>query len=244
MSNSDYIFGIRAIIEAIRSGKTIDKIMIKKAANGELMQELLQLIKEEQLAFQSVPEQKLNRITQKNHQGAIAFLSPVPFQNFEEIITQTYERGETPFFLYLDQITDVRNFGAIVRTAECAGVHAIIVPEKGAAQINADAMKTSAGAMVHVPICKVRNPYNTMKTLQGNGFRIFAATEKAEEVYSTQSYTEPCTIVMGSEDTGIAPDIIRLADKLIKIPVLGKIQSLNVSVATGIILYEVVKQRQ
>jgi 23S rRNA (guanosine2251-2'-O)-methyltransferase len=244
MENSDYIFGIRPIIEAIRSNKTIDKILIKKGLKGELSLELNEIIRENQINTQIVPEEKLNRITRKNHQGVIAFISPVPFYDLDEIIARTYEKGYTPFFLYLDQITDVRNFGAIVRSAECAGVHAIIIPEKGAAQIGGDAVKTSAGALHIVPICKVRNPSKTLVNLQENGIRLFAATEKAVSDYSEMDYKVPCTIVMGSEDKGISPEIIKIADELIKIPVMGKIESLNVSVAAGILLFEVVKQRK
>lgn len=243
MSNNDFIFGIRAVIEAIRSGKTIDKVLVKKGLAGELFQELNELIKENHLNMQSVPEQKLNRVTRKNHQGVIAFVSPVPFYDFNEIITRVYENGETPFILYLDQITDVRNFGAIVRSAECAGVHAIIIPEKGSAQINADAIKTSAGAINYVPICKVRSAHHTLITLQESGLKIFAATEKAQNIYSLGDYTTPCVVVMGSEEDGISNEILKIADELIKIPILGKIESLNVSVATGVILFEVVKQR-
>ena len=243
MGNTNFIFGIRAVIEAIRSGKTIDKLLIKKGLQGELYKELLTLIKENKLNTQTVPEEKLNRITRKNHQGVLAFISPVPFYDLDEIITRTYESGESPFFLYLDQVTDIRNFGAIVRSAECAGVHAIIVPEKGSAQINADAIKTSAGALHSVPICKVRNGKNTLTVLRENGIVIFAATEKAVSVYSDFNYSVPCTIVMGSEESGIADDLLTTADELIKIPLKGKIESLNVSVAAGILLFEVVKQR-
>lgn len=243
MDNKDFIFGIRAIIEAIRADKTIDKILIRKGLTGELFLELNELIHDHKLNYQIVPEEKLNRITLKNHQGVIAFISPVPFYDLDEIIARTYEKGYTPFFLYLDQITDVRNFGAIVRSAECAGVHGIIVPEKGSAQINGDAVKTSAGALHVVPICKVKNPEKTLKNLQQNGIRLFAATEKARDNYFKSDYTVPCTIIMGSEDKGIAPEIIRIADELVKIPINGRIESLNVSVAAGILMYEVVKQR-
>lgn len=244
MNKSDYIFGIRAVIEAIRSGKTIDKLLVKKGLQGELFKELSELIKEYQLHYQSVPEEKLNRITRKNHQGVIAFVSPVAFYDFDEMVTRTFENGETPFLLYLDQITDVRNFGAIVRSAECSGVHAIIVPEKGSAQINADAIKTSAGALNYVPICKVKSAHNAIKTLQASGLKVFAASEKAVKDYSDCDYKMPCVIVMGSEEFGISNEILSLADELVKIPILGKIQSLNVSVATGVLLYEIVKQRQ
>ena len=243
MSSNDFIFGIRAVIEAIRSGKTIDKLLIKKGLSGDLSKELYEIIKEEGIVHQPVPEQKLNRVTRKNHQGVIAFISPVPFQDIEEIITRTYEKGHSPFLLYLDKVTDVRNFGAIVRSAECAGVHAIIVPEKGAAQINADAVKTSAGALHIVPICKVKNGKNTLLNLQKNGIKVFAATEKAVSLYSDFEYKEPCAIVLGSEEDGISEDLLIIADELIKIPIIGKIESLNVSVAAGILLFEVVKNR-
>jgi 23S rRNA (guanosine2251-2'-O)-methyltransferase len=244
MENNDFIFGFRPIIEAIRSNKTIDKILIKQGLKGDLSIELNEMIRENQINIQVVPEEKLNRITRKNHQGVIAFISPVPFYDLDEIIARTYEKGYTPFFLYLDQITDVRNFGAIVRSAECAGVHAIIIPEKGAAQIGGDAVKTSAGALHIVPICKVRNPARTLVNLQENGIRIFAATEKAASDYSDMDYKVPCTIVLGAEDKGISPEIIKIADELVKIPIMGRIQSLNVSVAAGVLLYEVVKQRK
>jgi 23S rRNA (guanosine2251-2'-O)-methyltransferase len=244
MSNSDYIFGIRPIIEAIRSGKEIDKILVKKGLQGELFIELNELILEHQLHHQLVPEEKLNRITRKNHQGVIAFISPVPFYDPEEIITRTYENGETPFLIYLDQITDVRNFGAIVRNAECAGVHAILVPEKGSAQIGADAIKTSAGALHIVPVCKVKNPQKTLTTIQKNGIKIFAASEKAANDYTQSDFTVPTLLVMGSEDQGISAEILKIADELIKIPVMGKIESLNVAVASGILMYEVVRKRK
>jgi len=244
MNDSDFIFGIRPIIEAIRSGKEIEKILVKKHLQGELFAELNELIQEFRLHAQLVPEEKLNRITRKNHQGVIAFISPVPFYDPEEIITRTYEKGETPFLIYLDQITDVRNFGAIVRNAECAGVHAILVPEKGAAQIGADAVKTSAGALHIVPVCKVRNPFMTLSTIQKNGIKIFAASEKAESDYTQPDFSVPTMLVMGSEDQGISAEILKIADEYIKIPVMGKIESLNVAVASGILMYEVVRKRR
>lgn len=243
MGNTNYIFGIRAVIEAIRSDKTIDKLLIQKGLQGELSKELFELVKEHSLGHQLVPVQKLNRVTRKAHQGVIAFISPVPFYDIDEMIARTYESGESPLFLFLDQITDVRNFGAIVRTAECAGVHAIIVPEKGAAQINADAVKTSAGALHTLPVCKVKNPLQTIKNFRNNGINVYAATEKAEALYHAPDYSTPTVIVMGSEETGISDEILRNCDQMIKIPVKGKIESLNVSVATGIILYEAVRQR-
>jgi 23S rRNA (guanosine2251-2'-O)-methyltransferase len=244
MESIDYIFGIRPIIEAIRSGKEIEKLLVKKGLQGELFAELDELIHEHQLHYQLVPEEKLYRITRKNHQGVIAFISPIPYYDPEEIITQTYEKGETPFLIYLDQVTDVRNFGAIVRNAECTGVHAILVPEKGSAQIGADAIKTSAGALNIVPVCKVKNPYKTLTTIQKNGIKIVAASEKAENDYTQPDFTVPTLIVMGSEDQGISAEILKIADEFIKIPVMGQIESLNVAVASGILMYEVVRKRK
>ncbi len=243
MGNSNFIFGIRSVIEAIRSDKTIDKLLIQKGLQGDLFKELFELVKEHGLSHQLVPVQKLNRVTRKAHQGVIAYISPVAFYDIDEIIARTYESGESPFFLFLDQITDVRNFGAIVRTAECAGVHAIIVPEKGAAQINADAVKTSAGALHVVPVCKVKNTMQTIMNFKNNGINVYAASEKAQTTYNVPDYTTPILIVMGSEESGISDDILRHCDQMIKIPVKGKIESLNVSVATGIILFEAVRQR-
>ncbi|MBN2806185.1 MAG: 23S rRNA (guanosine(2251)-2'-O)-methyltransferase RlmB [Prolixibacteraceae bacterium] len=241
--NNDFIFGIRAVIEAIHSGKNIDKILVRKGLQGELFQELDELIASNRLHYQLVPEEKLNRITRKNHQGVIAFISPVTFFDYEEMVTRTFEQGETPFFLFLDQITDVRNFGAIVRSAECAGVHAIVIPEKGSAQINADAVKTSAGALHYVPVCKVKNAHKTVSALKQLGMKVFAVTEKGNKAYYSSNFSVPCVLVMGSEESGISTELLALADEMINIPLLGKIGSLNVSVATGIILFEVVKQR-
>lgn len=241
--NNDYIFGIRAVIEAIHSGKTIDKILVRKGLQGELFQELNELIASNHLHYQLVPEEKLNRITRKNHQGVIAFISPVSFFDFEEMVTRVFEQGETPFFLFLDQLTDVRNFGAIVRSAECAGVHAIVIPEKGSAQINADAVKTSAGALHYVPVCKVKNAQKTLTTLKQSGLKVYAASEKGKKAYFSADYKVPCVLVMGSEESGISTELLALADEMINIPLMGKIASLNVSVATGILLFEVVKQR-
>jgi 23S rRNA (guanosine2251-2'-O)-methyltransferase len=241
--NNDFIFGIRTVIEAIHSGKNIDKILVRKGLQGELFQELDEMIASNRLHYQLVPEEKLNRITRKNHQGVIAFISPVTFFDYEEMVTRTFEQGETPFFLFLDQITDVRNFGAIVRSAECAGVHAIVIPEKGSAQINADAVKTSAGALHYVPVCKVKNAHKAVSALKQLGMKVFAITEKGNQAYYSSNYTVPCVLVMGSEESGISTELLALADEMINIPLLGKIGSLNVSVATGIILFEVVKQR-
>lgn len=240
----DFIFGIRAVIEAIKADKLIDKLLIKRGLTGELSNELMNLVKDYQVPFQIVPGEKLNRITQKNHQGIIAFISPIEFQNIEQIIPSLFEAGKTPFIVILDKVTDVRNFGAITRTAECAGVDAIVIPEKGSARISGDAVKTSAGALHKIPVCRVQNLLQTLKFLKSSGLQIVVATEKATENYYQTDFTVPAAILMGSEDKGVEVEYLRICDKLIKIPVLGEIESLNVSVAAGILMYECVKQRQ
>jgi len=243
MNKEDFVFGTRAVIEAIKTGKTIDKVLIKKGLKNELVGELHQLIRENQITFQYVPIERINRVTRKNHQGVLAFISPVEFDNIENVLPGIYERGETPLLLVLDRITDVRNFGAIVRSAECAGVHTIIIPEKGMAQIGADAVKTSAGAIHHLPICKVRNLDDTIRFLSESGVQIVAATEKGNKRYTEADYTVPLAIVMGSEDTGISPSILKLADEQLQIPIKGNIESLNVSVSAALMIYEAVRQR-
>lgn len=243
-SSNDFVFGIRAVIEAIRSGKTIDKLMFRKGLSGDLFAELQPLLKEYRINAQPVPEEKLNRITRKNHQGVIAFISPVEFYRVDDLVPRLFEDGKTPFLVILDQVTDVRNFGAIVRSAECAGVDAIIIPDRGAAQINADAVKTSAGAIMHMPICRTRNLYSTLGYLKDSGIQIFAATEKVNSRYDQQNFTEPCALLMGAEDKGITPELLEQSNYHVQIPVLGQIGSLNVSVASGILMYEVVRQRQ
>lgn len=243
MNNEDFLFGTRAVIEAIKTGKTIDKVLIKKGLKNELFSELLQLLKENGVAFQFVPIEKINRFTRKNHQGVIALLSPIEFNNIDNVLPGIFETGEAPLILVLDQITDVRNFGAIARSAECAGVHTIIIPEKGMARIGADAVKTSAGAIHHLPICKVTNLEKAVKFLKDSGIRIVAATEKGDKTYTSANFTGPLAIVMGSEDTGISPNILKLTDEQLKIPIIGKIESLNVSVSAALMIYEAVRQR-
>jgi 23S rRNA (guanosine2251-2'-O)-methyltransferase len=240
---TDYIFGIRAIAEAIKSGKEIEKLLIRKGLAGDLFKEVFDLVRENNVPFQYVPEEKLNRVTRKNHQGIIAFLSPIEYSNIEQLIPMLFEQGKTPFILVLDSLTDVRNIGAIARSAECAGVDAIVVPEKGSAQINADAVKTSAGALHYIPMCRVKSLHLTVKFLKESGLQVFAATEKAADLYYTKDYSTPMAMIMGSEDEGISTDLLKIADSLIRIPITGKVQSLNVSAATSVLLYEVVKQR-
>jgi len=241
--SNQVVFGIRAVIEAIKSGKEIESLYIQRGIGGGLMAELKQLLGEHQIVAQQVPVEKLNRITQKNHQGVIAFISPITYQKIEDIIPQIFEKGETPLILILDSITDVRNMGAIARTAECSGVHAIVVPAKGSAQINPDAIKTSAGALYKIPVCRHDNFMQTVRFIQESGLQLVCCTEKTQDYIYKPDYTMPTAIVMGSEEDGVRNDIIRIADHLAKIPMYGEIESLNVSVATGIILYEAIRQR-
>ena len=239
----EMIFGIRAVIEAVQAGKDIDKILIRRDMTSDLSKELFSAIENRIIPVQKVPLEKLNRITTKNHQGVIAFISPIVFQRIEDIIPQVYEAGRNPFVVVLDGVTDVRNFGAIARTCECAGVDAIVIPARGGAAINADAVKTSAGALMTIPVCREENLRNALKFLIDSGLKLVAATEKAADSYTQASYTDPVAILMGSEDEGIAPEHLRLCDSLVQIPIAGKIESLNVSVAAGILIYETVRQR-
>ena len=239
----EMIFGIRAVIEAVQAGKDIDKILIRRDMTSDLSKELFTAIENRIIPVQKVPLEKLNRITTKNHQGVIAFISPIVFQRIEDIIPQVYEAGRNPFVVVLDGVTDIRNFGAIARTCECAGVDAIVIPARGGAAINADAVKTSAGALMTIPVCREENLRNALKFLIDSGLKLVAATEKAADIYTQTTYTDPVAILMGSEDEGIAPEHLRLCDSLVQIPIAGKIESLNVSVAAGILIYETVRQR-
>lgn len=239
----NYIYGIRSIIEAIESGEEIDKILIRNNLNGDLYRELSVLVKERGIPVQRVPEEKLNRITRKNHQGTIAFISPVRYYDLEELVTSLYEDGAVPFFILLDGITDTGNFGAIARTATCAGVDAIVIPEKGSVSVTPAAIKTSAGALFHIPVCRVKSIRDAVKTLKNNGVRVVGASEKASELFSKIDYTEPVAVVMGAEDKGISPEVLKLCDNLVSIPMMGEVASLNVSVAAGVMMYQAVMQR-
>lgn len=243
MEKSDYIFGIRAILEAIESGKTIDKVLMRRDLGGELAKELIDKVKEYDIVVQKVPVEKLNRITMKNHQGAIALLSPVGYHKLDHVIPQLYEDGKTPLAVVLDGVTDARNFGAIARSADCAGVDFIVVPERGSASVTSDAVKASAGALFYVPVCRERDTLSAVKKLKENGYMIVGASEKGAENYTKADFTVPVAIVMGAEDTGISPEVLRQCDQLAAIPILGNIGSLNVSVAAGVMLYEAVRQR-
>lgn len=242
---SDFIFGIRAIIEAIKAEKDIDKLLIQlDLGKSDLMGELLKIAKERRILIQRVPIYKLNKITQKNHQGAIAYLAAVNYVSFEDILQGVFEQGKTPLFLLLDSITDVRNLGAIARTAECVGVNCLIIPEKNSAQINSDAIKTSAGALHYLAVSRVKSLLQAVKYLQNAGLQVVACTEKTNKLLYSCDLSLPTAIVMGAEDTGISNEIIRQADVLAKIPMFGEIGSLNVSVSAGVVLYEAVRQRE
>lgn len=239
----DYIYGLRAIIEAIEAGKDIDRLLIKKDLQGDLATQLLELAKQHAIPMQRVPLERINRITRKNHQGALAYLSSVTYHRLDDIVPALYEEGRVPFLLILDGITDVRNFGAIARTAECCGVDAIIIPERGSVRVGPDAIKTSAGALLTLPVCREKNLVKTIDFLHDNGYTIVAVSEKANLNYTQAQYTVPTALVMGAEDTGISQPVLRKCDHYVSIPMFGEIGSLNVSVAAGVLMYEVVRQR-
>jgi 23S rRNA (guanosine2251-2'-O)-methyltransferase len=243
MEKENLIFGIRAIIEAVQAGKSVDRVFLQSDAQGELMKDLLKVLKRGDINFTYVPVEKLNRLTHNNHQGAVATISPIGFISIEELVTATLATQDKPLFLVLDQISDARNFGAIIRTAECTGVHGIIIQKSGAAPVNGDTVKTSAGAVFNIPICKVEHIKDAVFYLQGSGIKTVAATEKTEYTLYELNLNEPLAIIMGSEERGINPSVLKLVDEKAKLPMYGTIGSLNVSVACGAFLYEVVRQR-
>lgn len=243
MENTTQIYGLRAVIEAINAEKNIDKVFLQKGLKGELFNELEALLRQKGINSSYVPVEKLNRLTKNNHQGVVAQTSPITYHNLDTLVEQTIASGVTPLFLLLDQLSDVRNFGAIIRTAECTGVHGIIVQKKGGAPVNGDTIKTSAGAVFKIPICKVDHIKDAMFYMQASGIKVIAATEKTDNTIFDVSFKEPCAIIMGSEGRGINPSVLKLADAKAKLPLLGEIESLNVSVACGAFLYEAVRQR-
>ena len=237
------IFGIRAVIEAVEAGREIDKLLIKKDLQGDLSKELFNAIKGRGIPVQRVPVERLNRITRKNHQGVIAFTTEITYQHIDNLVPTLFEEGRNPFVILLDGITDVRNFGAIARTAECAAADAIIIPMHNSVGANADAVKTSAGALHTIPVCRESRIDGTIKYLKDCGFHIVGATEKGETSYTQGNYKDPVCLIMGAEDNGIPEEHLRLCDEWVRIPILGKIESLNVSVAAGVLIYEIVRQR-
>ena len=244
MENQTQIFGIRAIIEAVNAGESIDKVFLQKGERGELFSELESLLNKKSINKSYVPIEKLNRLTKGNHQGAVAQISPIEFHDMETLVMSVMESGKTPLFLLLDQLSDVRNFGAIIRTAECTGVDGIIIQKNGSAPVNGDTIKTSAGAVFKIPICKVDHIKDAVFYMQASGIKVIAATEKTNDMLYDVSFVEPCAIIMGSEGRGINPSILKVSDARAKLPLLGDIESLNVSVACGAFLYEVVRQRR
>lgn len=244
MAKSNMIFGIHPLLEALEAGREIDKVMMRRGLRTEESARILALSRERSVPVQFVPEERLGRLTQRQHQGVIAFISEIEYTPLEELVARVYEEGRAPFIVLLDGLTDVRNFGAIARTAECAGVDALVIPERGSVSVTADAVKTSAGALHRIPVCRVSSIAAAVGLLQSSGVRVVAASEKAEERYIETSLQLPLGLVMGAEDHGVSTDVLRMADSITRIPQVGAIGSLNVSVAAGILIYEAVRQEQ
>jgi 23S rRNA (guanosine2251-2'-O)-methyltransferase len=242
-SKSGIIFGIHPVNEAIRSGKPIDKVLLKLGFKSETLPGLFPAMKDQNIPFQYVPLEKLNRLTGGNHQGIIALVSELEYTELDKLVPMLFDQGKLPVLVLLDSITDVRNLGALARSAECAGMDALIVPSKGSAQINADAIKTSAGALNNIPVCRVNSLEEAAKYLRDSGFQLVAATEKAEDFIYTADFNKPIALMLGAEDTGIDPKLLKMADMLVKIPMYGAIQSLNVSAAASVLFFEIVRQR-
>ncbi len=244
MREKEMIFGIRAVIEAAEAGKDIDKVLVKQGLQGGLFNELQEVLRTHEIPMQKVPPERINRITQKNHQGVIAFTSPITYQRLDQLVPLLYEQRKNPFIVVLDGITDVRNFGAIARTCEVAGVDAVVIPSRGSVTVTADAVKTSAGALHRIPVCREKNLKEAVVYLKNSGIKVIAASEKAARNYTESDFSVPAALVMGAEDKGVSTEILRISDELVKIPQFGTIGSLNVSVAAGILIYEVIRQRQ
>jgi len=244
MEKTDMIYGTRAVIEAILAGKEIEKVMIQSGISNDLIKELIHEAKIRKVPFTFVPAEKLKRMSSRNHQGVICVLSAVSYASLDNVVQKAYDEGREPFLILLDRVTDVRNFGALARTAECAGVDAIVIGEKGNAPITSDAMKTSAGALNYLPVCREHDLKKTIKTLQESGIKVIACTEKASQDLYDVDATGPVAILLGSEEDGIADVLLREADELARLPMKGKIESLNVSVAAGVAMYEVVRRRR
>ena len=243
IDREQYIYGVRAVIEAIEAGKEIDKIYVSRDARSELVDELLAKARETHLLVARVPVQRIDRITRKNHQGVVALLAAVTYYSLDQLVPMLYDNGDNPLIVVLDGITDVRNFGAIARTCECAGVNAIVIPERNSVTVNADAVKTSAGALNVLPVCRERDVVGAVRYLRDCGFKIVGTAGQANMLHIEADYTVPVAIVLGAEDTGISPQVMRLCDTQVRIPEFGQINSLNVSVAAGVMIYEVVRQR-
>jgi 23S rRNA (guanosine2251-2'-O)-methyltransferase len=243
IDKTQYIYGIHAVLEALDAGKDIDKILLSKTLNDETAREIIEQARALRVPVQRVPVQKIDRITRRNHQGVIAMMAAVTYYRVEDMVPQLFDAGENPFFVVLDGVTDVRNFGAVARTCECAGVSAIVIPDHESVSANADAVKTSAGALNYLPVCREHNLVKAVKLLRDSGFKIVGTSDKSQMPYTQGNYTGPVAIILGAEDKGISPEIMKLCDTQVLIPEFGHINSLNVSVAGGIMIYEVVRQR-
>ncbi|WP_305295148.1 23S rRNA (guanosine(2251)-2'-O)-methyltransferase RlmB [Paramuribaculum intestinale] len=243
IQSTDYIFGLRAVMEAIEAGRDIDRVYIKKDLDGDLARQLTDMIRANGIVSRRVPVERINKITRKNHQGVVAILSAVTYHSIDNLVPQLYEDGVTPFLMVLDGITDVRNFGAIARTCECAAVDAVVIPAHDSVSVTADAVKTSAGALSYLPVCRVNSTLSAVRYLKASGVRVVAVSEKADINYTMVDYSGPVALVMGAEDRGISPEVLRECDTFVSIPMFGHIGSLNVSVAAGVLAYEVVRQR-
>jgi len=240
---SDCIFGLRPVIEAVRAGKQIDRLLIRQGLQGDLYRELMLEVRKHNIVYQIVPLERIELVTRKNHQGVLAWLALIEFQSITNLLPMIFEKGEDPLIIALDGVTDVRNFGAIVRSADCLGAHAVIIPEKGSARITADAIKTSSGALHTFPVCREKNITRSIEYLKESGLKVITATEKSGSDISLFDLKGPAVIVMGSEDKGISHELLNFTDCRVSIPMKGNIGSLNVSVAAGILLYEIVRQR-
>lgn len=243
IDKTQYIYGIHAVLEAIDAAKDIDKILLSKMLNPETAQEIIEKARALRVPVQRVPVQKIDRITRRNHQGVLAMMAAVTYYRVDDLVPRLFDEGENPFVVVLDGVTDVRNFGAVARTCECAGVSAIVIPDHESVSVNADAVKTSAGALNYLPVCRERNLVSAVKFLRDSGFKIVGTSDKSQTSYTHADYTGPVAIVLGAEDKGISPEIMKLCDTQVLIPEFGHINSLNVSVAGGIMIYEVVRQR-
>lgn len=242
-TSTDYIFGTQSVLETLRSDKDVEKILIQRNVKSDTISEIIDQAKELNVPVVQVPIEKMNRVTRKNHQGVIAFVSSILYSSLDNVITTAYEEGRVPLVIILDQVTDVRNFGAIARTAECAGVDAIVIPSKGSAQINGDAMKTSSGALNFIPVCREEYLKDAITYLKQSGLQVVACSEKGDKTIFQADFTVPTAIMMGSEEKGISPAYLQLSDEFVKIPMFGKVSSMNVGVATGVITFEAIRQR-
>lgn len=240
---TNVIYGIRAVIEAVRAGDQMERVFIQKNLKGELYKELMGTLHQTRIPISKVPVERINKFTRKNHQGVVALISPIEYQSIEHLVPLLFEQGKNPLILILDEITDVRNFGAIARTAEGLGVHGIVIPVKGAAQVNEDAVKTSAGAFNYLPVCREDHLEASILFLQQSGIKVVACSEKTEHLLQNEDFTGPVAFVMGSEERGIRESLLEQADAICTVKMQGQIDSLNVSVAAGMALYEVQRQR-